>query len=276
MAHGDEGSRASGCSVGLRTCALILTLAVTAIGCSAQREIHWTLPPDTAIPIVFTHTLDAGKLQAGAVVRAKTMQVVHLPQGKVIQRGSLVLGHVVMARPVRRGVSPSVLAFDFDRIITHRGTLTVRLYVRALATPIESSDASYPTPPPDMNLSNQRALIGGDQVTPFERKVYSPESQDDGLDVVGENLKQGIFERLRPALTMNGDSPLRCDGTATQQSVAIYSGNACGLYGFDLEYLAHTGKQNRRIVKIESRYFTIKLYANTTALLQVAPDSSKT
>jgi hypothetical protein len=191
-------------------------------------------------------------------------------QGHDLPKGSLVLGHVVMARRVRRGISPSVLAFCFDQIVTRQGVLAARLYVRALTNTIESSDASHPTPPSDMNLSNDRVLIGGDQVTPSERKVYSSVSEDEGLDVVGENLKDGIFERLRPAQTMSGDSLLRCGGTATEQSVAIYSGSACGLYGFDMTYLVQTGKRNHGTVEIGSKYFTIKLYATSTALLQVA------
>jgi len=161
------------------------------------------------------------------------MQVVHLGQGHNLPKGSLVLGQIVMARLVRRGISPSVLAFRFDRIATRQSVLTVPLYVRALTNTIESSDASHPTPPSDTNLSEDRVLIGGDQVTPSDREVYSPESEDEGLDVVGENRKDGIFERLRPAVAVNQDSQLICNRRTTEQSVAIDSGSACGIYGFD-------------------------------------------
>ena len=250
---------------------LVLPLMFATPCQAAQRGINWSLPPGTAIPVEFTHTLDAGKVKPGDPVQARTMQVVHLGQGQDLGKGSLVLGHVIMACPVRRGEIPSLLAFKFDRIIARQGVLTVRLYVRALASTIASSDASYPTPPSDMNLSETRTLIDGDEVTPSERKIYS--SGDDGLDVVGENLKDGIFERLRPALAMNEDSQVICDGTATEQSVAIYSGSACGLYGFDATYLAHTGRRAHGIVEIGSKYYTIKLYSLSTALLQVAQDS---
>ena len=253
------------------TVALMVVLGATTS--AAQRGLDWTLPPGTAIPVEFTHTIKADKAKVGDPVEAKTMQVVHLGQGHDLPKGSLVLGHVVMARRVRRDISPSVLAFRFDQIVTRQGVLAARLYVRAVTNTIESSDASHPTPPSDMNLSNDRVLIGGDQVTPSERKVYSSVSEDEGLDVVGENLKDGIFERLRPAQTMSGDSLLRCGGTATEQSVAIYSGSACGLYGFDMTYLVQTGKRNHGTVEIGSKYFTIKLYATSTALLQVALDS---
>lgn len=254
-----------------RASEVVLSLMLAATCFAAQRAINWTLPPSTAIPVEFTHTIKADKAKAGDPIEAKTMQVVHLDQGHDLPKGSLVLGHVVLARPVHRDEIPSILAFKFDRIVTRQGVLSVRLYVRALASSIASSDASYPTPPSDMNLSETRTLIDGDQVTPSDRKIYS--SGDDGLDVVGENLKDGIFERLRPAMAMNEDSQVICDGTATEQSVAIYSGSACGLYGFDVTYLAHTGRRNHGIVEIGSKYYTIKLYSQSTALLEVAPDS---
>ena len=250
---------------------LVLPLIFATTSRAAQRGVNWTLPPNTAIPVEFMHTIKADNAKAGDPIEAKTMQVVHLGQGHDLPKGSLVLGHVVMARPVHRDEIPSILAFKFDRIVTRQGVLSVRLYVRALASSIASSDASYPTPPLDMNLSETRMLIDGDQVTPSERKIYS--SGNDGLDVVGENLKDGIFERLRPAMAMNEDFQVICDGTATEQSVAIYSGSACGLYGFDVTYLAHTGRRNHGIVEMGSKYYTIKLYSQSTALLEVAPDS---
>lgn len=251
---------------------LILPLMFATPCRAAERGVNWRLPPGTAIPVEFTHTIKADKAKAGDPVQARTMQVVHLGQGHDLRKGSLVLGHVVMAQPVLRGVSPSILAFKFDRIVAREGVLTVPLYVRALANTIDSQDASYPTPPSDMNLSETRTLIDGDQVTPSEHKVYS--STDDGLDVVGENLKDGVFERLRPAIAMNEDSQVLCDGTEDEQSVAIYSGSACGLYGFSTVSLVHTGKRNQGVVEMTSKYYTVNIYSMSTALLQVAPGSS--
>jgi len=60
------------------------------------------------------------------------------------------------------------------------------------------------------------------------------------------------------------------DGTATEQPVAIYSANACGLYGFVQTYMAHMGKTAPLgTVQLESRRHTVTLYARSTALLQV-------
>ncbi len=259
------------CFLPARRLMLALLLVFTTMCSAVQQGVNWNLHPDTAIPIEFTRTFDAGKLKSGDPVQARTMQVVHLGQGHDLPKGSLVLGHVIKARRVHRGVSPSILAFKFDRILVRQGALSVLLYVRALAGPIDSQDASYPTPPPDMNLSKTLTLIDGDQVTPSDHKVYS--STDDGLDVVGENLKDGVFERLRPALAMNEESQVLCDGTEDEQSVAIYSGSACGLYGFSTVSLVHTGKRNQGVVEMTSKYYTIRIYSMSTALLQVMGNS---
>ena len=253
---------------------LLFPLAFTTICSAVQQRVNWSLRPDTAIPIEFIHTLDAGKVKPGDPVKARTIQVVHLRQGLDLPKGSLVIGHVVAAQRVHRGVSLSILAFKFDRILVRQGALSVSLYVRALAGPIDSQDANYPTPPLDMNLSETRTLIDGDQVTPSDHKVYS--SDDDGLIVVGENLKDGVFERLRPALAMNEESEVLCDATKGEQSVAIYSGSACGLYGFDATSLVHTGKGNHGVVEMASKYYTVKIYSMSTALLQVMGNSSGT
>jgi hypothetical protein len=256
-------------AIRLPVLALPLMFATTCF--AAQRRIDWTLPPGTAIPVEFTRTIKADKARAEDQVKAETMQVVHLGQGHDLPKGSIVLGQVITARPLRGDVDPSILAFKFDRIVTRAGVLHVHLYVRALANVDDSSAASVPTPPSDMNLSDSRTLIDGDQVIPSERKIYS--SEDKEGPVLGENLKDGVFERLRPALAVNQGKQLLCDGTATEQSVAIYSGSACGLYGFGTAYLAHRGKRNQGVVEMDARYFTVRLYSQSTALLQVAPNS---
>ncbi|MFP5267402.1 MAG: hypothetical protein ACLGQU_08545 [Acidobacteriota bacterium] len=252
---------------------IALTALFGARAGATTRELDANLPPGTAIPIEFTHTVRADKAKIGDIIEARTMQVVYLGHGRDLPKGSYVLGHVVKAQPVRPGVSASVLAIRFDRIVVREGAISARLYVRALTNTMESSEASYPVTPSYMDQSNQRVLIGGDQISRSTPSVYSSVSEDEGLDVVGQDLRDGVFERLRPAETLSGRDLLRCNGTAEVQSVGIYSGSACGLYGFDMTSLTHTGRNNRGIVELSSKYFTIKLYAGSTALLQAAPDS---
>ena len=81
-----------------------------------------TLPGETAIPVIFTHTIDSGKAKAGDVVTAKTMQVVVLPNGEQLAKGSLVTGHVVEARPFKfdetpyAAQQPSYLSIQIDHV----------------------------------------------------------------------------------------------------------------------------------------------------------------
>ncbi len=241
---------------------------------ATTRMLDWSIPPGTAIPIEFTHTVSADKAKVGDLVEARTMQVVYLGHARDLPKGSYLLGHVVKAQPVRPGVSASMLEFRLDEIVTRQGVIASRLYVRALTGSVEASEAGYPITPTYMDLSNERVLIGGDEILNSSRNVYSPVSEDEGLDVVGQDLRDGVFERLRSAQTMNGNTLLRCDGTATVQSVGIFSGSACGLYGFDMTSLTHTGRNDRGTVELDSKYFTVKLYAGSTALLQAAPDST--
>ncbi len=235
--------------------------------------LDWKLPPDTAIPIEFVHAIRADKAKVGDLIEARTMQVVYLGHGHDLPKGSYVLGHVVKAQPVRPGVSASVLEFRLDDIVTRQGVIASRLYVRALAGSMETSEASYPITPTYMDLSNERVLIGGDQILNSSQNVYSSVSEDEGMDVVGKDFRNGVFERLRSAETISGHALLRCNGTATVQSVGIYAGSACGLYGFDMTSLTHTGRNNRGTVELDSKYFTVKLYAGSTALLQAAPNA---
>ena len=256
---------------GTKGLALAFILAQGAIAGLSQGAAGWRMPPDTAIPVQFTRTLRAGKARPGDPVYVKTMQIVHPGPGRDLPKGSIISGVIVEAKPLQRGVSASVLSFRFDRIETSEGVIPVHLYLRALANASDSEDASGPAPPADMNLSGTRALIGGDRVTPFQRDVLQAGAEEGG-DPVGENLKGGVFERLRPAQAMDGINRMTCGGTATEQSVAIYSGDACGLYGFSTVYLAHAGKRTKGIIELESKFHNVILYSLSTALLQVATE----
>jgi hypothetical protein len=83
-------------------------LSLALLGCAAfapaARAI--TLPGETTIPVVFMHTVDSRKAHAGDVVTAKTMQVVLLPNGEQLPKGTLVTGHVVETRPFQFDETP--------------------------------------------------------------------------------------------------------------------------------------------------------------------------
>ena len=82
-----------------------------------------TVPNQTTIPIIFTHTEDSAKLKVGDVVTAKTMQVVLLPDGNQLPKGTLVVGHVIEARPFKfddtpyAAQQPSYLSIQMDQVM---------------------------------------------------------------------------------------------------------------------------------------------------------------
>ena len=72
------------------------SLSLAVLGClamvPASRAID--LPAQTAIPVRFSHTESSAKAKPGDVITAKTMQVVLLPNGQLLPKGSWVIGHV--------------------------------------------------------------------------------------------------------------------------------------------------------------------------------------
>ena len=62
---------------------------------------------------------------------------------------------------------------------------------------------------------------------------------------------------------------LHCEGTDTEQSVAIFSASACGVFGYDSITLTRNGSGSGGTFRLESRHDTVKIYARSTALVQV-------
>jgi hypothetical protein len=225
----------------------------------ASRAI--TVPEQTTIPVIFTHTIQAGKAKAGDVVTAKTMQVVLLPDGQQIPKGTLVTGHIVEARPFTFDETPyavqqaSYLSIQLDSVMVKGVAITAATSVRAMADPITVREALYPHGIDETDAVGTVVLIGGAHYLPIEKRVTA--GVDD--DIVGYNKKQGVFAHLLPG-------GFGCEGTHTEQSVAVFSPDACGLYGFGTVRLA-TGASGT--FRLESTHRTVTLYAGSAALLQV-------
>ena len=233
-------------------------LSLALLGCAAiapaARAI--TLPSETAIPVMFTHTVDAKKAKAGDVVTARTMQVVLLPNGEQLPKGTLVTGHVVEARPFNFDRThyavqqASYLSIQLDHVADNQAAIGVRalasnLAVQATFTP-EGIDEPYGM--------GTMPLVGGAHYSPVAGRVT--EGQYD--DVIGYRKKQGVFARL-----LHGGEG--CEGTQTEQSVAIFSPAACGLYGF-YDY-SLTAKDSA--FRVASAHTTVIIRSGSAALLQV-------
>lgn len=220
------------------------------------------LPQFTAIPVRFEHTVDTGKAKVGDQVTAKTIQVIALLGGRSIPKGALLVGHIAALQafqfdqtPYARQ-KPSLLSIHFDRLQTGNDAIPVNLAVRAIANTNDSKDAAYPHSMDDTDHVGTITLIGGTSFSPLEKVIQS----EDG-DVIGYNRNNGVFARLLASGA--------CNGTDTEQSIAVFSPNACGAYGFGGDYLTDSGRDGSGTFTLALRGHSVKLYAGSTALLQV-------
>lgn len=252
------------------TRALLLILFCLA-GLSARNALSQStnLPAATTIPIQLTHTIDAGKVKAGDSVRAKTTQEVVLADGKVLPKGSFVVGHIVEAQPFIYNETPyakqmpSSVAVQFDRVELKGDSIPAAFSVRAMADPIRSSEAYTPQFNGNINTEGATVQIGGDQLLPSTDKVFSARG-----DIVGYSRKNGVFARLLPNEYVSAHASYLCSGSPSEQAVGIFSANACGLYGFSpATYISENGGRTG-VIRLESRRHTVELNAGTTALLQ--------
>ena len=243
-------------------------LAAAAVCASSQ-----VIPPSTAIPVVFTQSLQAGQAKPGDAVRAKTMEVVFLPNGRILPAGSTVIGHVVSSTRFLFDATPyavqkpAVLSVHFDSIAMQGQPIPVALVVRAVAGPVASHEAEAPHDLDEIDWSGTRVLIGGERTSPLEKTVLSADGR-----IAGYSTRQGVFARLLAADDVNPDSDVHCAATATEQSVGIFSADACGAYGLNGVSLTGDGRHNHATFVLESTQRTVKLFAGSTALLQVMAD----
>ena len=231
----------------------------------AQTEV----PPGTALPVRFVRSVDAKTARPGDRVTAKTLQTVFLPGGQRLPKGTLLVGHVVDAQPYHFNPEPyahqkaSSISIHFDQIVDGDMTLPVNLSVRALANTLQSQWPPRPHYQDETDGAGTMILIGGDEFSPFDKTV-----RDNGGDVIAYNRKDGLFARLLPSDDSASKTRPNCSSTGTEQSIAIFSPNACGLYGFGSVSMSHAGRSGSGTFTLVSRGRSIKLYAGSTALLQ--------
>jgi len=252
---------------------IVLSLLLSALCATALGQTK--VPPGTTFPVRFVHSVDAKRARPGDRVIARTLQIVILPGGQHLAKGTVVVGHVVDARPYRFDPEPyahqkgSSLSIHFDEIVNGDLTLPVNFSVRALANTLVSQWASRPHYRDETDGAGFMVSVGGEEFSPFDRVI-----RDDEGDVIGYNRKQGVFARLlasdNPASTTSGN----CRPTSGEQSVAIFSPNACGLYGFDGVSMTHAGRGGSGTFTLVSRRRSMKLFSGSTALLQETKEPS--
>jgi hypothetical protein len=246
-----------------------LNLALYAAAATAP-ALSQTLPQSTAIPVRFIRSVDAKKAKIGDTVTARTMQVIVLPGGEAITKGAVLVGHVVAAEAFHFDPAPyahqkpSLISIHFDRLQEGDAAIPVNLSVRAIASTIDSEEAARPHYLDETDRVGTTTLIGGTEFTPFDKRI-----QSDSGDAIGYNRKNGVFARLIASGYSGSGTSIHCEGTNTEQSVAIFSPDVCGAYGLAGAYMTNGGQDGSGTFTLAVRGRSVKLYAGSTALLQV-------
>lgn len=240
-------------------------LCLSVLPLRAQAE---STESSATIPVILTNTLKAGKSNAGATFTAKTLEPIRLADNLIAPAGSTVEGHVLASRALDRTEAigapqnSSVLALHIDDIALDGKKFAIDVSLRAMASVLDSSDASNQRYLDEYDPVGYRLQIGGDHFSPFDKFVFSSDGE-----IVGYTRKSEVYARLFPNDYNNGRAVLHCDGSATEQPVSIFSADACGLYGFESIYLSGSGANGA--ITLESRRETVALHRGTTALLEV-------
>jgi len=245
-------------SVILETLLILASLVPVA---ATQTSGTQPLPSGTAVPIVFSHTLDASKLKVGDFIQAKTTQVILLPGGERIPRGAKLDGKIVAGRPLT-SQGPSELSFRFDTLAYRNKSVPVQMRVRAMASFVDSSSVMFAL----IDYGNQDnslfGQVGGDTYIPNDA-VHSPSGAQ-----VGKATGDGVFAKLTASEESHSKTSISCGGNEALQSVGIFSSGACGLYGFDDLSLDEPGT-NDGTIQFHSDRHAAKIARGTVALMQV-------
>ena len=227
------------------------------------------VPPQTTFPITINSTIEAGKSKVNDPIWAKTIQVVVLPDGTKIPSGSIVTGHIVSSIAFHFDTTPyatqkpSVLSISFDSVQFAGRQVPIHTSVRAIANVLDVDQAMKPNRQDDPDALGTMVQIGGDHYFPNESSVFSNNG-----NIVAYNRKQGVFAHLISSSARGTASNLSCDGSTTEQSVAVFSADACGLYGFVGYDLVENGQHNSNPIELKSNQYSVKIYAHTAFLLE--------
>jgi hypothetical protein len=233
-----------------------------------------TLPGEaqatTAIPVIFTHTLKAGKDMPDEAIAAKTLQAVVLPSGQQLPKGTVLTGRIMDSRAFAfdpapyAAQKPSVLSMRFENALVGGQAIPLRLALRALASSQDTTDALTARYQDESDYVGTKTLVGGTAYTANDAAVRSAEH-----DIVGYVRKDGVHARLLPSTYESPSGTMHCAATSTEQAVGVFSPLACGIYGYDSAYLAGDGIENDGVISIESTHETVLIENGSSAFLQV-------
>jgi hypothetical protein len=248
-----------------RIIAVLLSLVFCfRLSAAPEPKTDLSLPPGTAIPVTFTHTLDAAKLKVGDQIIAKTDQVIIIAGSLRISGGAKLVGRVVEAQPMISSGGPSELAIKFDSLKVRDRSFLIHVAIRAMASFVDSYITRSPMVDNGYPNDSVYRQVGGDYFYPYDT-VYSNE-----WDEVGKDSNYGVFVKLQNVQPVNSRNHVVCDSTETLQSVGVFASSACGVYGFQDLTIDASGSDNSAVIRFHSAKHTVKIASNSTALFQVA------
>jgi hypothetical protein len=239
--------------------------AVTVLNAQNQEKPYLTNMPDgTILPVQLSSTISLDKAVPGQPISARIAQDVPLENGVVLRRGMKVLGHIVS---VTRG-NPSRIAFTFDKVeFSKSNSVSVTTNLRALASNLEINSASLPNTGPDRGTPSvwwNTVQVGGEG-------LYGSGPLTRGGQVVGHWVWGGGAVGQVEA---NGECRGEAAGNTREQSLWLFSTDACGVYGYSDVAIEHAGRTSPKgEITLTSTNPNLKIRAGSGILLRVDKSS---
>jgi hypothetical protein len=202
----------------------VFLASVAVLRAQNQENLYSTNMLDgTILPIQLSSTISLDKAVAGQPICARIAQDVLLENGVVLRRGTKVLGHVVS---VTTG-NPARIAFNFDKIeYSKSNSVAVATNLRALASNLEIESAAMPQTGSDRGTPSvwwNTVQVGGEG-------LYGSGPLMRGEQVVGHWVWGGGAVGQAEA---NGKCRSEIAGNTREQSLWLFSTDACGIYGYN-------------------------------------------
>ena len=218
----------------------------------------------TILPVQLSSTISLDRAVPGQPISARIAQDVPLENGAVLRRGTKVLGHIVSVTPG----NPSRIAFAFDRIeYSKSNTVSVATNLRALASTLDISGASLPNTGPDRGTPSvwwNTVQVGGEG-------LYGSGPLTHGDQVVGHWVWGG---GAVGQVAENGACRGAVAGNAREQSLWLFSTDACGVYGYSNVAIEHSGRTSPEgEITLTSTNPNQKIRAGSGILLRVDKSS---
>jgi hypothetical protein len=239
----------------------VFLVAVTVLHAQNKGEPYSANIPDgTILPVQLNSTISLNKAVPGQPISARIAQDVALENGAVLRRGTKVSGHVVSVTAGK----PFRITFTFDRIeYSKSNSVAVATNLRALASNLEIDSAATPNTGPDRGTPSvwwNTVQVGGED-------LYGRGPLTRGEQVVGHWVWGG---GAVGQVSENGECRGEVAGNTREQSLWLFSTDACGVYGYSDVAIEHAGRTSPDgEISLTSTNPKLKIRAGSGILLRV-------